>query len=212
MKIDASNPQKCTLGPVRFSYMNLFSPRKQDSGEYQYSVVCLIPKEPHKYCPDPQAEVDGVKSCIREAAKSDKLRNSKNWAQPLKDGDTEKDANGNPRYPGYWYISAKAFTRDREGNEKLGPVIKNGQGIPISAHSGFVSGDWGRIVLYFSAYDASGNKGVTAYINAVQCLYKDEPFAKPGDEFDEVPDAYVPIEDEKQPVAAGEAQEYDPFK
>lgn len=206
MKIDPNVPQKCTLGPVRFSYMNVFSPRKTDTGEMQYGVVCLIPKTANGFCKDPQAEYDGVKSCILEAAKSDKLKGAKNWANPLKDGDKELNGNGEPKYPGYWYVGAKAFTRDREGNEKLGPVVKDGLGVPISAHSGFVSGDWGKVVLYFSAYDTSGNKGVTAYLNAVQCLYKDEPFAKgTGDEFEPVEDAH------KVGAAVSADDEYDPF-
>lgn len=208
MKIDPQAPQKCTLGPVRFSFMNVFSPRKTDHGEPQYSIVCLIPKKANDFCKDPEAEIEGLKSCIREAAKSDKLKNAKVWANPLKDGDKELNGEGNPRYPGYWYVSAKAFTRDREGNEKLGPVVKDGLGVPISARSGFVSGDWGKVVLYFSAYDTSGNKGVTAYLNAVQCLYKDEPFAKGGgDEFEPVADAYKPTAS----VGAGEEKAYDPF-
>lgn len=208
MRIDPNAPQKCTLGPVRFSYMNVFSPRKTAHGEPQYSVVCLIPKSANDFCKDPKAEYDGVKACILEAAKSDKLKNAKNWANPLKDGDKELNNEGEPRYPGYWYISAKAFTRDREGNEKLGPIVKDGAGVPISAHSGFVSGDWGKVILYFSAYDTSGNKGVTAYLNAVQCLYKDEPFAKGnGDEFDLVEDAHKTTAG----VSAGDSDVYDPF-
>lgn len=209
MRIDPNNPQKITVGPARFSYMNIFSPRKTDRGEYQYSIVLLIPKEPHKFCPEPDKEVEGIKAAIRAAAQSDKLKKAKNWAQPLKDGDKEVNGDGQPKYPGYWYIGAKAFTRDREGNEKLGPVVRDGKNTPISAHSGFVSGDWGKAILYFSAYDTSGNKGVAAYLNAVQCLYKDEPFAKPVDDFDEVEDAHSATE--ATATAGAEASEYDPF-
>lgn len=207
MRLDPQNPQKCTVGPVRFSYMNVFSPRKTDTGEYQYGVVCLIPKEANQFCKDPEAELEGIRTAIRAAAQSDKLKGAKNWAQPLKDGDKETNSDGTPKYPGYWYLGTKAFTRDREGNEKLGPMVKDGRNVPISAHSGFVSGDWGKVVVYFSAYDTSGNKGVTAYLNAVQCLYKDEPFAKPGDDFEPVEDAYV---EASTPNSDGDA--YDPFQ
>ena len=211
MKIDPTNPQKITVGPARFSYMNVFSPRKMDSGELQYSLTLLIPKTSHKFCPDPDAELEGIRSAIKAAGASDKLKGAKNWAQPLKDGDKELNGNGEPRHPGYWYISTKAFTRDREGNEKIGPLVKDGQGVPISAHSGFVSGDWGKAVLYFSAYDTSGNKGVTAYLNAVQCLYKDEPFSKPQDDFEPVADAHLVGATAAAPANGTTTQEYDPF-
>lgn len=205
MKIDSSNEQKCTLGPVRFSYMNLFHPRTNDSGQKEYTCTFLIPKEANGFCKDPQAEIDGIKACTTAAAKAgqDRLKGkdgkvSPNWTRPLKDGDEDG------KYPGYWHISAKAFGEDTEGNEKIGPTIVGADNVPIP--NGFVSGDWGKVMLFFHTYNVKGKQGVCAKINKVQCLYKDEPFGKGEDEFEPVEDATL-----VGAAAAPADLEFDPF-
>lgn len=202
MKTYADKPTVCLAGPVRFSYANLFKPRKNDlSGKTEYSVVLMIPKEPHQFQSDGKAEGAGITSCIKAAA-AEMFGENKNFRNPLKDGDAEKNGEGYPKYPGHWFLTCKT-------GEEYPPMVIDGQRIPLGADSieqkrqNWQSGDWGKAKVSFKAYDLNGVKGVSAYLQAVQFLYKDEPFGNstsaeefeaietPGVEVDHAPDPFA---------------------
>jgi hypothetical protein len=193
MRLYNDKPGKCQIGPARASFANVFKPRaekKEDGSEVlKYSITLLIPKEAHKHLPDPNAEIDGIRKLVTEAAKTKwgdkppaKLHN------PVKDGDVETNGNGDPMYPGYWFIKASTNATFPSGDDK-NLLVVNGLGEPIG--SGFESGDWCRCKLQIATFDRPTKKGVTCYLEGVQWLYKDEPFAKPKDDndFETVADA-----------------------
>jgi hypothetical protein len=188
------------VGPVRLSYMNVFKTRTQtkDDGstKEEYSVVLLIPKDPCQQNPNPRADYDGCRQAIQEVYLEKFGKNGpKVWTSCLKDGDVEIDKNtGEPKNPGFWYISCSSQP-DRP------PQLVNGSKVAVTEQDGWVSGDWGKVRLTFAPFDKGTNKGVSAYLSAIQFVYKDEPFAKAKDvtaDFDEVPDAHI-------------GQAYDPF-
>lgn len=209
MKLYENKPQTCQVGPVRMSYAHVFKPRRNEMKEGQpleYSATLLIPKEKHQYLADPKAEIDGIVGCVKTAAEA-KFPGAKGYDKPLRDGDIETNGEGEPKYPGYWFMNVKTNAEDRNGDPKMLLVV-DGRGVPIGG--GFESGDWAKVKVNFAAYDHKGKKGVGAYLDGVQWLYKDEPFGSPAgttpDEFEAVSDAHS-----GQEMATAGASDYDPF-
>lgn len=175
----------------------------------EYKITLLIPKTAHNYQPDPNAEVNGIKECMKQAAIAEFGANPpKGLRFPLKDGDVMGEGDDEPPYPGYWYITPKtaAFWPDGEPKNLL---VIDGRRVPIGA--GFVGGDWCKAKVNFKAYNNQANKGVAAYLSAVQWLYKDEPLGSSGsetaaDEFDEVEGAHAGT------ATPAPSPEYDPFE
>ena len=156
------------VGPVRMSYAHVFEPRHNDLSEKdEYSCVCLIPKEANAFCADPKGEIKKIADMVKAVAAEAGLKGE--WRNPFKDGDKETNANGEPRHPGYWFISAKT-------GADYAPMVIDHRRVPIGKDSGYQSGDWAKVKIKVAAYDAKVNKGVTAYLQAVQWLHKDEPF------------------------------------
>lgn len=157
------------VGLCRLSYMNVFKPRLNGNNDkVEYSVTLLIPKVKNDFCTDPTGILKKLKAMC-DAALANKFKKNipDDWANPLKDGDKEKNKKtGGPRHPGYWYINASA-------NEDFPPLLIDGARNKVTG--GWVSGDWGHVKLNMFGYDAKGNQGVSAGLRAIQFLRHDEP-------------------------------------
>lgn len=160
------------IGPVRMSYANVFQPRENLNGKLEYSCVCLLPKEPCSFNMDPKKGGKEFSNLVKLIAEEAKLKGE--WRNPLRDGDKETDSAGNPKYPGFWFFTAKT-------GKDFPPIVRNAQNVPIGENSGYVSGDWARVALRLKAYEAAGNKGVSCYLAGVQWVAKDEPFGADPD-------------------------------
>ena len=128
-----------------------------------YSITLLMDKK------DPKVieKLDQMKSCIKDALEKrfgDKV--PAKYYTPIKDGDVETDKEGNPAYPGFWYIEAK-------NKEKPGLVDADRE--PILTQQAVWSGCKGRLSLGFVGYDVSAKKGVTIYLNNVQLTDNSAP-------------------------------------
>lgn len=172
------NETEVIIGPCRLSYCHLFNPRANDQKQgspLEYSVVCLIPKMPHEYLPDPETETREIVRVMRIALDAKFKAKPPVWRPAMLDGDKEINrSTGKPQYPGYWYISC---WNDRR------PILIDVNGADIrKTHddTDWTSGDWGKVQLNFYGFDSKGNKGVSASLRAVQFLHKDEPFGKAG--------------------------------
>ena len=196
------------IGPVRFSYLSVFKPRlnkvKQPPTP-EYSVQLLIPKQPNKFCPNPEAIIAQIKEMVKTAGAA-KFGATK-YKVPLKDGDKIEEGDDEPRNPGYWTVRVSA-------SAEYPPTLLDGQG--MTAHGGWESGDWGKVKVKAWCYDNAGNKGVSLGLWAVQFLYKDEPLGSSSDpsvlakEFGTVEDADRPeVLAGVGPAVSGD--EYDPF-
>jgi len=178
----------------------------------EYSAVLLIPKDVTKNHPpqielkDNAGDIKMLQEAIKEAAVEKWAAQAKGYKIPLKDGDKELNSEGIAKAPGFWMLSVMSYAEEQDGSPREAPMVKDARNVPINDSYGWVSGDWGRAKVFFAPYDTSGNKGVKAYLNALQWLYKDEPFgAARDDEFDVV-------EDGQAATSAGpSADEYDPF-
>lgn len=156
------------VGPVRFSYANVFSPRKNEDGtDGKYGVQLLIPKS------DKQAVA--MINAAFEAAKKNGVASKfegkmpaalKNKTTPLRDGDDEKE--GDPVYEGMWFINTS-------NNTKPGVrVMENGMLSEALDSDDFYSGCWGAATINFYPYKVSGNTGVACGLNNVVKTKDDE--------------------------------------
>lgn len=149
------------IGEVRFSYANLFTPRKNEDGTPgKYSVQLLIPK----------TDTVALK-LINEAIEAAKNKGPKTgWPGgkipaaarlhlPLRDGDAEYPDDAN--YEGMYFMNASSSVENKPG---VGVLTPNG---PITAMDGedFYSGCWGVATVNLYAYTNSGNCGVAVAIN-----------------------------------------------
>jgi hypothetical protein len=204
-----TKPVNLVVGPVRLSYLHVFKPRPHFSkeGVEEYSATLLIPKEPTKQCPNPREVGKQISDLVKNLVLGEwgDLKPAQ-YKNPLKDGDTECSATtGEPKHPGYWFIRVAS----RAGDDWMGPVLIDGDRKHVKGPGAWEAGDWGRVKIRLYAYD-NGSKGIGAGLEAVQFLYKDEPFGKAQNpdaiaaEFDVDPNA-------DKPTASAYVEEEDPF-
>lgn len=188
------------VGPVRFSYMNVFRPKlNTNNGRMQFSTVVLIPKKSSDRCPDSEQIIRDLNEAIDNAAE-DKFGNKvpANLRRPLRDGDAEKNDDGSPKYGGFWFMNSYA-------DEDRGPVLFHGadrRHVLPEDEKLWKSGDWGYVKLNFYGYDQKGNKGVGAGLQSIRFTRHDTPLGggtTSASEFPEVavdPDDYDPFAEE----------------
>lgn len=189
-------------GTVRFAYCNVFKARLNEAkGKEEYSVTLLIPKVANDWMTDPVAEIKDLRAIVKAVAESKfpgvtaKADGEPKWKSCIKDGDKETNSNGDPRHPGYFYIQAT-------GSTEYPPKIVGPAKEALTQSSGWDSGDWGKVVISFYAWEFAGKKGVSAGLRALQFLHQDTHFkADPTDAFDKessatTTDDYDPLADE----------------
>ena len=179
-------PTICILGPVRLSYLNAFKPRMNEIRKCEeYSATALIPKAPNEFCKDPMGLLKEIREVIEAALKEKFKEIPKKWETCLHDGDVETNNDGEPKHPGYWFISTRSSL-------DYPPVLIDGSRKPVVDAGAWVSGDWGHLKLSFYGYEFEGKKGVSTSLRAIQFTKKDEPFGSNADpeavaaEFDDV--------------------------
>ena len=162
-----ANATQITTGKVRFSYLNVFSPRAINEGDQpKYSVTLLIPKSD-------KATVKKIKDAMEAAKTSYMQRNSgKKLPASLKhtmhDGDGERPNGGEfgEECAGHYVMTVSS---------KNSPVLVYSDKTPITEPKELFSGCYGRAIINFYVYDTNGNKGISAGLNGLMKLYDGEP-------------------------------------
>lgn len=187
-----------TIGVVRFAYPKVFKPfpNRLKNDELEYEVTILIPKEATEQCPDPK-KVGGALTSVIKGAWAEKFGEKKGWTSPLKDGDSEINADGEPRFPGFWFC--RAYCKG-----EYPPLVVDGTRNAVT--DGWGDGDWGNVLINAWAYDKGANKGVSLGLRGVQFLYKDESFGSGGG----ASASDFPVVENADSPKAG-ASDYDPF-
>ena len=152
---------KVVTGKVRLSYANLFEARSSEEGqEAKYSVSLLIPKKD-------KATVEAIQKAIAEVIRTEKDAKfggkEKGLKLPLRDGDTERDGE---EYAGHWFLNASSKTK---------PLILDEDKNPVLDAREVYSGCFARASINLYGFNAKGNKGVGAGLNAIQKLEDGEP-------------------------------------
>jgi hypothetical protein len=151
-------------GKVRFSYLNVFTPKAQNPGDApKYSVKLLIPKTD-------TTTIQKIKAAMAAAREAFVAANGANSlpAQPqhtLRDGDAPKaDGSENePECKGCWVINVSAKADRKPGGYD---AFRN----DITDPSELKSGDYGRAHINFYGYNRNGNRGISAGLLGVQKL------------------------------------------
>lgn len=144
---------KAKLGPVRFSYPQLFEPSTDTN---KYSMQLLIPKS--------NKELTETLFNAVEEAKADGVaklgKNTKNVRIPVHDGDGQKPNGGEyaPECKGHYVMNVSS---------KIAPQVIVGRERVPATEADIRPGDYGYVSVAFSAYNNNGNKGVGAYMNNV---------------------------------------------
>ena len=157
-------------GKVRFSYLNVFTPKAgQDGGDPKYSVMLLIPKSD-------TATLGKIKAAMQAAAESFRAKNGASSLPatpmtPLHDGDGVKPNSGEPYGPeckGCYVISVSCRADMKPG---VYDAFRN----DITDPAEIKSGDYGRAHINFYGYN-NKRKGIGAGLLAVQKLCDGEAF------------------------------------
>ena len=170
---------KVITGKVRFSFCNIWEPKKsQDGGDPKYSLTLLIPKSD-------TATLNKIKEAIKEARDKFCEKNGANALpatpiHPLHDGDGNKPSTGEPYGPeckDCYVISVSSKNK---------PVIVDSFRNEITDPAEVYSGCYGRAAINFYGY-SNKKKGVGAGLLSVQKLHDGEPFGTVGsaDDFDD---------------------------
>lgn len=153
-------------GKVRFSYANVFEPRKTPNGDLKYSVTLLIPKsDANTY----QRIVNELNKTLEEGVASVfKGVMPASPKMPIYDGDGVRPSGEDfgPECKGHWVITA---------NSNSAPEVVDSSCNPIMSKNEFYSGCYGRASLRFYAYNQNGNKGVGCGLGNVQKLEDGQP-------------------------------------
>ena len=144
------------IGEVRFSYVHVFAPRRNEDGtDGKYGLCALWPKTD-------TATTELVKSAIaaaKEVAKSKGIKLPANCKTPIRDGDIDREDDEN--FAGCWFINCN-------GKQKPGVrVLDNGQVVEALDEEDFYSGCYGAATINFFPFDSNGNKGIGAGLNNV---------------------------------------------
>ena len=164
---------KVITGEVRFSYLNVWEPKKiDDDSELKYSVSLLIPKSD-------TATIKAINKAV-ETAKQNGITKfggkiPAKLKLPLRDGDEDRE--DDPIYADHYFINATCKTQP-------GLVYKNGQRIIDSTE--LYSGCYGRASVTFYAFNTSGNRGIACGLNNLMKTRDGEPLggrSKAEDDF-----------------------------
>lgn len=190
-----------TEGLVRFSYLNVFSPRvSKESKKEEYSIQIMIPKTNKADYAKAVAAVEEQKKILWPNGKL-----PPSFRNPILDGDTHVNQKGeDAKVPGHWLIGAKSYHLNEKGEKQAPPGVvgtTRGEDNKLKSLSSnqIKSGDWGRASLNFKSY-TKGTGGVGVYLNNLQMVREGEALGNrktAADEFadfaDESADPFDPL-------------------
>jgi len=148
-------PTAMVTGIVRFSYVNVFTPKAFNENDTpKYNVSILIPKSDTE-------TIQMVKSCIQQALQEGigKLGGSipKVWKDPLRDGDT--DGPDDEAYEGHYFLNASSTRAPGAVKKVAGKAVKMDE-------DEFYSGCYGLASINFYAFNVK-NKGIACGLNNI---------------------------------------------
>lgn len=144
------------VGEVRFSYANVFAPKKtDDSADGKYSVCIIIPKSDKESVAAINTAVEAAK--LKGKAEKWNGKIPANVRTPLRDGDIDRE--DDEAFEGCWFLNASS--KNKPGIR----VLENGQTYEAMDAEDFYSGCYGAVTINFFPYENSGNKGVAAGLN-----------------------------------------------
>lgn len=165
------NGTKVITNEVRMSYAQVFEPKSMDeTSKAKYSVSLLIPKSDTE-------TIDFIEKAIAVAHKEGAEKYGKKWPSKPKttfrDGDEEKPED--EAYVGCMFLNCSSTTKP--GVVKAAPAGSPVKTIQLTTEEEFYSGCYGKAAINFYAYDANGNRGISAGLNNLLFTREGERFA-----------------------------------
>lgn len=146
------------LGEVRFGYVNVFAPRKNEDGtDGKYSVQILIPKKDATALKLIEEAMEAAKRNGVSSKWNGKLPPASKLKLPLRDGDEEFPED--PTYEGMYFMNASS------PNKPGVRVLENGSMSEALDSDDMYSGCYGCVTVGMFPYNTSGNVGVAAGLN-----------------------------------------------
>lgn len=183
--------------PVRFSYLHVHEAQlNSESGNMEFSVAAMIPKENTEDVKAVQAAIESLK---KQIWLDEKKKLPPQFWNPLKDGDNDSKQNGDPfpeEYKGHYILNCKSG-EDSPPNVVSTTRDDKGKFLPIAKNQ-IKSGDWGRIGINLAGY-TKGTGGVGAYLTSVQLTRQGDPLSSQRSAEDDFGD--FDDEDEVDPLA-----------
>lgn len=143
---------------VRFCFVNVFEPRKNEDGTNgKYGVCLVIPKTDNLLIANIRTAIDNAASIGEISKFGGKI--PKNIYSILHDGDEKRE--DDETFKNCYYINASCKTKPG-----IIDVWKN----DIVDTTEFYSGCYGLATLNFYAYSTNGNKGVACGLNNIMKL------------------------------------------
>lgn len=158
-----------TIKNVRLAYMHLIEPRAAaDGAEPKYSVTVIVPK-------NDKANLDAIREATKTAREARwGAKPPPNLRSPVRDGD-EKDADGN-------FVRGEEFRNAYYMNvaskKPVDVKIMMGGKLVNCPPEHMVSGYYGSVMANLYAYEAVGNKGVSAGLNGLTITKRGEPLGR----------------------------------
>ena len=150
------NGDMIRTGLVRIVYPKLFKPESFEGSEPKYSVLLMIPKTD-------KATMDAIKQVHGELVKSKFGSNFKSKNPLIKDGDESEFAD----LHGYYLM--------RVSSKRKPDVVKSQGGTIVALTEDEIKGgDWAIVSLRLYAYDKAMNKGISAGLNNLLLVARDE--------------------------------------
>lgn len=146
------------LGEVRFGYVNVFAPRKNEDGtDGKYSVQILIPKGDKTAAKFLEEAIEAAKRNGVSSKWNGKMPPASKLKNPLRDGDEEFP--DDPTYEGMYFMNASSTTKPGVR------VLENGAMAEALDSDDMYSGCYGCVTVNMFPYNTSGNVGVAAGLN-----------------------------------------------
>ncbi len=159
---------KVVTNEVRLSYVHVLEKHGIDGSEPKYSVSILIPKTDTETVKVIQEAIENAKQKGKAEKWNGKL--PANLKTPLRDGDAERS--DDEVYAGHWFVNASSANRK--------PQVVNTKRELLTTEEEIYSGCYGKVAISFFPFNASGNKGIAAGLDAILKTRDGEPLGGGG--------------------------------
>lgn len=174
--VKTPNPANVTTGKVRFSFVNIFTPKAfQEDAEPKYSLTIYIPKTDAATIAKLKAAVESAKNkglSEKFGGKMPAIFDGAFGGTTVRDVDNDKDQSGEPLIA--THTEAKGCYMIHVSSKNAPGVIDETKQAVLDPKKVY-SGCYGRVNITFFAYNSNGKKGISAGLNHVQFLEDGEP-------------------------------------
>jgi hypothetical protein len=160
-------PSRIVFDEHRLAYLNVQKPRMNKlSKDHEYSVTILIAKD--------SDDAKELPTIMTQFCENTMNKVPKRLEKFYRDGDTEKDSQDEPMFPGHYFINARAslehppkvYVTDEVAGDEIW------------------SGDYGKVQVNLYAWEYEGRYGVSAGLAGVKITKKGEPMVRTTQESD----------------------------